>query len=172
MSTPARRHDAGETPRPDGRLTPRPPTTSPASRVQRGPSPANAESGSIDRPRTPRRAPAGHLLPRAPRPNGDAGYCSERGTPPGTRGHAEDSHIISSRPPRFSGFVKPLQQPQLLRRPVLNSHMAVRLADELREPPSDERRSIVSHQKRPFRQWSADPLRFLACQLQRVHDLL
>src|SRR4249920_3419399 len=86
----------------DGRLTPPRPTTSRASRVQRGPSPANAESGSFDRRRTPRRAQAGHLLPRAPKPNVDARYCSEHGTPSGMLGHAEDSHRVSSRPPRFS----------------------------------------------------------------------
>ena len=58
--------------------------------------------------------------------------------------------------------MKPLQEPQLLGRPVLNSHVAVWLAHELRKLSSNERRPIVSHQKRPFGQWSPYPLSFLA----------
>jgi hypothetical protein len=77
---------------------------SPAAHLRHVPSPANGESEWIDHPRKPQRAPAGHLLLRAPRPSGDAWYCSEPGTPPGTHERAGDSHIISSRPPRFSGF--------------------------------------------------------------------
>ena len=90
--------------RQDGRLMPLPPTTFPAARMQRGPSPANAGSRLIDCPHKPQGAPGGHLLHRVTKPSGDAGCYSERETRPGTRGRAGDSHIISSRPPRFSEF--------------------------------------------------------------------
>src|SRR5262249_14920515 len=79
-----------------------PPAVALASRLQRGPSLANAGFEPIDRPRRPQRAPMDHLLPRAPKPNGDAGCCTERGTLPGTLGRAVDSHIISSRLPPSS----------------------------------------------------------------------
>ena len=55
-----------------------------------------------------------------------------------------------------------LQQAQLLRRAVLNPHVAELLGDERHEPPRDERRSVVGHQERPLRQRSVNPFRFLA----------
>src|SRR5947209_20403923 len=60
----------------DGSLTPPRPTTRRASRGPRAPRPANVGSESSARRHTPRRGPAGHLLPPAPGPNGAAMCCS------------------------------------------------------------------------------------------------
>ena len=87
---------------------------------------------------------------RTTRPSGVATYYIEPGTPPNTHEHVEDCRTTSSTPPRFyfKGSVKPLQQSQLLRRTVLNSQVTVLITHEIHEPPDDERRSIVSDQKR------------------------
>src|SRR6516162_1574654 len=99
MSAPARRHDAGEIGSQDAHLMP-PTSVLPAAPVRHGPIAAIAESESFDRRRTPPPAPMGHLLPRAPTPNGDAMCCTVHGTPPGTSVHAENPHIIANIPPR------------------------------------------------------------------------
>ncbi len=74
-----------------------------ASREPRGPSLANAESESLPRQNTHQRAPTGHLLIRATRPNGVATYCIELGSPPSTLEHVEDCYTTSSTPPRSQG---------------------------------------------------------------------
>ena len=62
------------------------------------------------------------------------------------KGNRKVFHFVSV----SKGSVKPLQQSQLLRRTVLNSQVTVLITYEIHEPPGDERRSIVSDQKRTF----------------------
>ena len=71
----------------------------------------------------------------------------------------------------LQGRVEPLQQAQLLRRPILDPHVAELILDECREPPRNERRPIVGHQKRSLHEWPVNPLRFLPRQLQGVGRL-
>ena len=68
----------------------------------------------------------------------------------------------------FERLMEPLQQAQLLRRAILNPHMAVLIPHEGREAPGDEARAIVGHQEGPLGQRPVQPLGFRAGQFQGV----
>ena len=69
---------------------------------------------------------------------------------------------------QFQGLVKPFQQAQLRRRPVLNPNVRILIFDVCPKPFSDERRAVVRHQKWRLPQRPVQSLGFLASQAQRV----